>query len=1132
MKLTLVLLLTVFLQLSFAGYAQKITYSKKNVSLEQALKEIHNQTGLLFLYTDEMLAGTKPINADFVEASLPDVLKVCFADQPLTYAVENKIIVLKRKLVTADINMAVITVKGTVTDEKNQPLPGVTVRISGTTKGVVTDNNGNYTINVPDANATLSFSLLSYSPKEVKVGAQQTINISLTPKPTALNEMVVIGYGTQKRDDINGAISSVKAADIADIPQASIDQLLQGKASGVSVTQDSGAPGSQTSVHVRGIASFGAAEPLYVIDGVEVAGAANTTGTTALSPNNAENAPSPLALLNPNDIESIDILKDASAAAIYGNRASNGVIIITTKKGKMGSARVTYDGYAGVQQAQKFIKLMNLQQYAALQNVLADAFGTQRRPELADISLLGPGTNWQDAIFRTAVQQSHQVSVSGGKMGVSYYFSGGYFAQDGIALGSSFKRYSFRSNVDVQINPWLKTGLTLSGSRTIDNIIYSDNDGIIYNVLLQAPEVPIYNSDGSFAGPPNTLDAISGVLNPVQQALSVYNRLNRNNVIGNLYNEMRLLKNLTLRSELGGNFNFSDNTIFRPSYNYGRFSNPTATLNEQQNQSTAWNWKEYLTFTQIFGKKHSLTALLGHELSSSYWNLTQQGIANFLTNTLNGMPPTLNLGTASTATVNQQVGAPHNLESEYARAIYSYNNRYSITATVRTDVSSNFAAGHQRGYFPSFAASWKISEEPFFAPLKKSVDNLKLRLGYGQVGNEQIAAYAYGSQLNSTVTGLGTGFLVARIANPDLVWERHIEYNAGIDFALLNSRIEGSIDYFDRKSSKFLFQLQLPAYLVGGSTSLGGIAPPFVNAGGIRNNGFDLNVTTHNIVHKNFKWNTSLIFSHYHNEVTSLANGLPQIIGVNGNNSLPVTRTVVGGPLGEFYGYKVKDIFRTDAQLRSAPVQFGYPVSNDPTLGNKRTWLGDIQYQDLNHDGKIDAQDQTTLGSPQPTFTYGFTNTFLYKQFSLSVFLQGSYGDKILSLMDRTLGTLASLYQNQLASEANYWSPSNPTSNIPAPRTGTDNANLQISDRYIQDGSYLRIQNVNLGYSLPVNWVKQIKLNKLRVYTSVQNVYTFTKYDGFDPEVGLRNQGPTLTNIDVGRYPSARTYVFGINAEF
>jgi hypothetical protein len=405
-------------------------------------------------------------------------------------------------------------------------------------------------------------------------------------------------------------------------------------------------------------------------------------------------------------------------------------------------------------------------------------------------------------------------------------------------------------------------------------------------------------------------------------------------------------------------------------------------------------------------------------------------------------------------------------------------------------------------------------------------------LGYGQVGNEQIAAYAYGSQLNSTVTGLGTGFLVARIANPDLVWERHIEYNAGIDFALLNSRIEGSIDYFDRKSSKFLFQLQLPAYLVGGSTSLGGIAPPFVNAGGIRNNGFDLNVTTHNIVHKNFKWNTSLIFSHYHNEVTSLANGLPQIIGVNGNNSLPVTRTVVGGPLGEFYGYKVKDIFRTDAQLRSAPVQFGYPVSNDPTLGNKRTWLGDIQYQDLNHDGKIDAQDQTTLGSPQPTFTYGFTNTFLYKQFSLSVFLQGSYGDKILSLMDRTLGTLASLYQNQLASEANYWSPSNPTSNIPAPRTGTDNANLQISDRYIQDGSYLRIQNVNLGYSLPVNWVKQIKLNKLRVYTSVQNVYTFTKYDGFDPEVGLRNQGPTLTNIDVGRYPSARTYVFGINAEF
>jgi len=1135
MKLTLVLLLTAFLQVSLAGYAQKVTCSKKNIPLDQALKEISKQTGYSFLYTNKMLSGTKPIDLEFVNTPLEDVLKACFAGQPLVYTISNKVIILKRKPVTQEVSSAVINVKGLVTDENAQPLPGVTIRLAGTDKGTISDPRGFYTIDVPDANATLTFTFLSYITKEVKVGAQTIINVSMVPKSTNLNEIVVIGYGAQKREDINGAISSVKASDIADIPQASVDQMLQGKAAGVSVSQNSGAPGSQTSVHIRGIASFGSSEPLYVIDGVEVAGAANSNGTTALSPNNGENAPSPLALLNPNDIESIDILKDASAAAIYGNRASKGVIIITTKKGKNGSARINYDGYAGFQQPQRFIKLMNLKQYATLQNALADAYGMRKRDELADPSLLGEGTDWQDAIFRTAYQQSHQVSISGGKTGINYYISGGYFDQDGIAVGSSFNRYSFRSNIDVQVKPWFKTGITLSGSRTGERIIYSDNSGIVYNALLQSPEVPVYNSDGTYAGPPEGADAISGVINPVQQALSIYNKLNRSSVIGNVYNEIRFFDGFSLKSELGGNFNFSDNKIFRPSYNYGRFNNPTATLNEQTNNSTYWNWKEYVNYNHNFGKKHKLTALLGHEVWSQYWNLKQAGVSNFLVNNLGNEVPTLNLGAASTATINEQVGAPHNMESEYMRAIYSFDNRYSVTATLRSDVSSNFTEGKRRGYFPSFAASWRLSEEKFFAPLKSIADNVKIRLGYGQVGNESIAAYAYGSQLIPSVTGLGTGFNVARIANPNLVWERHIEYNAGIDFSILKNRIEGSFDYFERKSDRFLFQLQLPAYLVGSnSTSLGGIAPPFVNAGGITNNGFDFTINTHNINNKNFKWNTSIIFSRYKNKVTSMANGLQEIRQSvpNGFLVLPITRTVVGGPLGEFYGYKVVGVFKTDEQLRNAPNQFGYPISNDIKLGNKRTWLGDLQFADLNGDGKIDVQDQTSLGSPQPAFTYGVTNSFNYKALSLSVFVQGAYGGKILNLVERTLSTLTSLYQNQLASFANFWTPQNPTSDNPAPRTGLDNANLQVSDRYIKSGTYLRIQNINLGYSLPASLLKNIKLSRLKVYTSVQNLYTFSSYKGYDPEIGLINQNPLLSNVDIGRYPSARTIVFGLNAEF
>lgn len=1132
MKLTLGLLLTAFLQVSLAGHAQKITFSKKNVPLEQVFREIHHQTGYSFLYTDKMLEGTRLLDLDFRDAALVDVLNIAFSGQPLSYTFNNKIIVVKRKPVLYTIDKAAIPIKGRVTDEKSQPLPGVSVRLSGTNKGTITDLNGLYSIDVPDVNATLTFSIIGFATKDVKVGTKQTLDVILTVKATGLDEIVVIGYGTQKREDINGAISSVKAADIAAIPQASIDQLLQGKAAGITVTQNTGAPGSQTSVHIRGIASFGSAEPLYVIDGVEVSGAANANGNLSFSANSGAYSPSPLALLNPNDVESIDILKDASAAAIYGNRAANGVIIITTKKGKMGSARINYDGYAGLQQAQRFLDLMNLKQYAKMENYLADSYGMIRREELANIDLLGEGTDWQRAIFRTAPMQSHQLSISGGKDGLSYYISGGYFDQKGIAIGSAFKRYSFRSNLEVQVKPWAKVGLIVSGSRTGEKIVYSDQGGIIYNALLQAPEIPIYNSDGSYAGPPDTPDAISGIINPVQQALSIYNRLNRNNLNANLFNEIRFFKDLTLRSEIGGDFGFSDSKVFNPSYSYGRFRNPIAILREQSGKSNYLNWKEYLTYRHVFDEKHDLTALLGYQVSSNNYNNVQTTISDFLVNELGEEVPTLNLGNAATAIVNEQKTAPHNMESMFARAIYTYNRKYSVTATLRSDVSSNFAKGNRRGYFPSFAASWKVSEETFMERIKHIANDVKFRIGYGHVGNEAIPAYAFGSKLNSSVTGLGTGFLLDRIANPGLEWEHHEEYNAGIDFGLFKDRFRATFDYFERKSNKFLFQLPLPAYVVGGQAFLGGINPPFVNAGGITNNGFDFTLTSRNIIATDFKWNSTVIFSKYNNKVTSLANGLPYILQTYGSTAIPISRTVVGGPLGEFYGYRVKEIFKTDEQLRNAPIQFGNPVSNDPNKGAKRTWLGDIQYVDLNGDKVIDAADQESLGSPQPDFTFGFTNNFSYKAFDLSVFLQGSYGGRILSMADRILTAMTSIYQNQLASQADFWTLQNPGSNIPAPRAGSDNSNILISDRYIFDGSYVRIQNINLGYTFSSAFIKKMKLNKLKLYTSIQNLYTFTQYDGYDAEIGLQNQNPLYSGVDIGRYPSARVFTFGINAEF
>jgi TonB-linked SusC/RagA family outer membrane protein len=1023
-------------------------------------------------------------------------------------------------------------ITGTVNDDTGSSLPGATVNVKGTQISVITDINGKYTINAPTGASTLIFTFVGMAEQQVAIGSQSTINVVLKQKTSTLNDVVVIGYGSQKKSDINGAIASVTAKDIENIPQVSIDQLLQGKASGLTITANSGAPGSNTSVHIRGISSLSSSnEPIYVIDGVVMSGDATNKSTSgrsvALAPNNGENGVSPLALINPNDIEDIQVLKDASAAAIYGAQASNGVILITTKRGKNGQARISYDGYYGIQQQPTFLPMMNLQQYASLQNALADNINVARRGEFADPSLLGSGVDWQRAIFKTAGQQSHQVSFSGANNGSDYYISGGYLKQDGTIINNNFERYTFRTNVNSQVKPWFKVGTSITGSRAISNSAISNNGGLVYLALLSAPDQAIYNADGSFAGP--TSDAITNgaQINPVARANDLTNILTRSNLTGSGYADLRFFKDLTLRSELNGDFNYGLNRVFNPSYQYGGYGNPTATLQEYASTSTYWAWKEYLTYSHNFAKKHDVTFLAGHEATLASWGGTTEGVSNFLSNNLQ----TLNLGDAKTATVGEYKDASAT-ESLFGRLTYNYNNRYGLTATLRSDKSSKFAPGHQTGYFPSAAVSWRLSEEPFMAGIKKYADNIKLRLGYGQVGNQNVPNYLYGSALNSFATGLGTGFAVDKVANPNLTWETAIQTDAGIDFQLFNGRIDATFDYFDKTSKNFLFQTPLPAFLLGGSADYSGtgvINSPYVNAGQLTNKGFDFNITSHNIESKSFTWNTSLVFSRYANKIVSLANGLPSInynVTVSFLN-LPVTRTQVGLPVGEFYGYKVKGLFRTDAQLRSAPIQFGRPVANN----SGGTWLGDVQFEDTNGDGKIDANDQVPLGDPSPKFTYGFTNTFAFKGFDLSVFLNGSYGAKIFNVLNYQIAGLSGRYQNQLASSANFWTPSNPNSNIPAPRSG-DNPNLLNSDRFIESGSFLRIQNATLGYTVPNNLTKKLQLSRLHVYVGAQNLYTFTPYKGLDPEVGSVNQNVFLTGIDLGRYPSPRTITFGINASF
>jgi TonB-linked SusC/RagA family outer membrane protein len=1019
-------------------------------------------------------------------------------------------------------------IKGTVTDDSGMTLPGVSVRVKDAQASAITDKDGNYSISVPTGATEIRFSFIGMKSQDVVIGKKTVINVVLASTATALTDVVVIGYGAQKRQDVNGAISSVTAKDIKNIPQTSVDQLLQGKAAGITVTNGSGAPGSSASVHIRGITSLsGSNEPLYVVDGVYIDGGAYTTQNQ----NNGENTVSPLSYINPNDIESIDILKDASATAIYGSRGSNGVIIITTKKGKNGSAHLNYDGYYGIQEQGHFLKMSNLTQYANIQNAIADITGIGRRGEFADPSVLGPGTDWQKAVFRTAPMQSHNLSMSGGNENVNYYISGGFLKQNGTIIGSNFKRYSFRTNVEGKIKTWFKLGSNITLNRTDQNIGASDNNGIVYTALLNAPDQAASNPDGSFTVAPASYGS-GTFISPVALATLNTNNLVRSQINANFYADIRFLRDVTLRSEIGGYNNFSKSVLFFPSYTVTSPTNPTlvygnpiASLSEYTDQALGWNWKEYFTYNHTFAQKHSVTATVGYELNEGNYNSISAGTNTFLSNDL----PTLNLGGAKIPTIGENKSS-NTLQSFYARAIYDYNSRYSLTATIRSDRSSNFAQGHQTGYFPSAAIGWTISNESFMAGVKKIADNVKFRIGYGQVGNQNIPGYQYGAALNPTITGLGTGFNVDKYPNPNLTWQTSIQTDIGLDFTLLG-RIDVAVDWYNKTSKKFLFQAPLPEFLTGGPNYLGGINSPYVNGGEVSNKGIEFSINSKNIVSKNFNWNTTVTFTHYVNKVISTYNN--SVINASitsGFLQIPVTRTAVGGPIGEFYGYTVKGIFKTADQLQNAPIQFGQPIST--TLGAAgSTTLGDIQYVDINHDNKIDANDMAPIGNPNPRFTYGFTNNFSYRDFELSIFLYGSYGGKILNYLNYSIEGLNGLYQNQLAEASNYWSPTNTNSNIPAPKGGV-NPNLNMSTRFLQSASFLRFQNVRLGYNLPSAWAKHIALSRLKVYGSAQNLFVITGYKGLDPEVGQQNQNVFLTNVDLGRYPSPRVITFGINAEF
>jgi TonB-linked SusC/RagA family outer membrane protein len=1038
-------------------------------------------------------------------------------------------------------------VTGVVTDQNNNPLTGAGITIKGKKTGVISDDRGAFKISVPTGSEVLLISYVGAPSQEVSVEGKTVVNVTIDVKATKLSDVVVIGYGTQRKGDVNGAISSISAKDIADLPQPNIDQMMQGRLSGVTVTQNSGAPGAAVSVRVRGITSFTGSEPLYVVDGVVIDGNASQQASSNslavnISPSTQETSFSVLTALNPNDIESVDVLKDASATAIYGSRAANGVIIITTKKGRSANGRLSYDGFYGTQTQGKFLPMMNLPQFATFENNLADFFHTTRRSDFADPSKLGPGTDWQKAIFSSAPETGHTLSFSGANNKTDYYISGGYFDQDGTVIGSDFHRYSFNASVNSQVKDWLKVGTSITSNQNKTNVSLGNSYGIIYNALLEAPDAAVYNADGTFAGPVVVNGTVQGGQNPVQQASIITNNLVRSNLQGSLYGDIKFLNDFTLHSEVDGNFDWTQSKIFYPTFSYGAEGSAPAYVNTQaallfnNDNDTYWSWLEHLNYNHTFGDKSVLNVLAGHEVWESSYDGIDAGTKGFIGgNTVQ----TLNLGTQASNLLGENKGS-QSMESWLARAIYTYDNRYSITVNFRSDKSSNFAPGHQIGNFPGVAVSWKLTEEAFMEGLKKTFSNLKLRLGYGTVGNANIGQYKYGSAIQPAATGLGTAFLFYNLSNPNLTWETVIQKNIGVDFTILNNRVDGTFDVYKKNSKNFLFQQPLPAFLVGGTAEYSGnsvVQPPYVNAGEIENTGFEFTINSRNIVNKDFTWTSTLVFSHYTNNVVSL-NGFPALNGIVSTGFGPqiyATRTAPGGPVGEFYGYKSLGIIKTQDQLNQL-IQHPQnvlgqpePISSDRSIGNA-IYYGDILYD--GNDGKGDPNKQYNLGSPNPDFTYGFGNDFTYKNFDLYIFLVGSQGGKVLNAVSFQTQGMYGLYLNQLSSVANYWTPANPNSNIPTPRASFGNNNLVMSDRFLEDASYLRIQNVRLTYNFPTNITRALKMSHLKAYVSGQNLYVFTKYSGLDPEVGSLNQSPILQNVDYGRYPTPRVITFGLNVEF
>jgi TonB-linked SusC/RagA family outer membrane protein len=1098
MKLTLFTILVFTLQVSANIYSQSKTFdlSLKDVSVKDVFKAIEKQSEFRFFYNDELSDVNRLVSVDMKDLKVEEILTQLFDQTKVSYKVldNNLIVISPTSLMTQQK-----TVTGVVTDATSgEVLPGVNILIKGTTQGTITDVNGKYSIEVQSQGTILVFSYVGYNAEEVEIGNRTFIDVSLVPDITSLEEIVVIGYGSLKKSDLTGSVSSVETEDLQKSSVTSVGQAMQGRAAGVQIESAGGNPGAGVRVLIRGTGTLSNNNPLYILDGVQV--------------DNIDN-------IVPSDIASMNILKDASAAAIYGSRAANGVVLITTKSGKRGENKIEFNAYAGVQKLIKQLDVLNASEWATVNNAAYTAAGQTPLAIANPAEPYGAGTDWQKEIFRTGPIQNYNLSASGGGDNYSYSISGGYIDQDGIVKKTNYNRWNFRVKSDLTKGR-VKVGESIILSKEYWRNMAGGWGGQGGNPVGSAIKmIPIYNvyDETAVGGYGGAYGPVTNIANPVAQLNLDIPEDRSTKVIINAYAEVSLIKDLKYKFNVG----FTNTNGYFSEYVYPYtvvpFSNPETDLSERRSQSDYFLQEHTLNYDKALGKHH-IQALAGYTYQSSKYRV--------LSGSKSSMPvgvQVLDAGylyTASGSSANQNV-----LISYLGRLVYSYDNKYVLTGTFRRDGSSRFSKKNRYGDFPSIALAWNVSNEKFFEPLQSVVNMFKIRASYGELGNQEINDYRYIETITpnsnyaiGTPTKLWAGAIQTALANPLIKWESSTTSNIGADFVFLKNKLSVTADYFIRKNKDILLQVPIP--LSTGATG----TLPYVNAGQISNKGIEIGLTYSNTISNDLNFQLIGTFTSVNNKVDRLGTGTQQIYGgqpVHQGNQATVTQA--GYPVGSFYLIKADGIFNSQEEVNAH--------NKNGNLIQPQAKPGDIRFIDKNDDGKIDQNDRQYMGSPTPKFSFGFGGNINWKGFDLNIYFQGTYKNKIYNGLRQDLEGM-NININWAKSTLDAWTSDN-HSDIPRAIITDPNGNDQTSSRFLEDGSYLRFKTLQLGYAIPQGLLSHLKVSSCRIYISMDNLVTFTKYTGLNPDLG-RTGSILDRGVDFGHvaYPLSRTSMVGVQVTF